>query len=267
MKVEKYVFLWMLGSSLLLTSCFSSKKVVYLKDMQIDSLYAITRQNEQKIKQDDKLSIVISSQKPELSIPFNTRTGSSYRVDAEGETTANSSLVTKENGYIVDRHGCIEFPVLGLLHVEGLTREELAQQIRQRLIDEKYINDPIVSVELLNMKVTMMGEVSKIGVLSIQDRHVTLMEALSRAGGLTTNACPDKVAVIREEAGQRKMLMADLRSASVFSSPAFYLQQNDIVYVQPQAARSSDKENRNWRLYSTGIGLISIITSLYVLFK
>jgi len=264
--MKKYAFLWMVWSLALMTSCSSSKKIVYLEDMQPDSLYAYSRPDEMKIRQADRLSIVINSKNPELTAPFNLGTGA-YQMNTEGEIITNSNSVARERGYTVNSTGDIDFPILGTLHVEGLTRHELAEQIKEHLITEELINDPLVTVNLLNLKISMMGEVGRVGVLSVPDSRITLLEAISQAGGLKDNARLDNVAVIREEAGVRKMLLNDLRSVSVFDSPGFWLQQNDIVYVQERFAKRTVKEERGWRLYSTGLGLVSLAVSVLILFN
>lgn len=260
------MFMFVIVSLVLLTSCLSPKKVIYLEDMQSDSIYLTLPQPEIRIKQDDRLNIVVKSETPELAAPFNLKVGE-YQVNDDGEINSPSASSYKEKGYMVSRTGDIEFPVLGTIHVEGLTRNELASFIKQRLISENLINDPLVTVDILNLRIIVMGEVNKVGVISVTDGHITLFEALSRAGGLSNNGRVDNVVIVREEGQFRKMFVADLRSVSIFDSSFFYLQQNDLVYVQPRSARTTDTENRNWRYYTSSMGLISFVVSLFILFK
>lgn len=264
--MRKCVFLFLLGTLTLFTSCLTPKKVVYFEDMQTDSLYKALPQVEIRIKKEDKLSIVVKSKNPELAAPFNLEMGA-YQVNTDGEISSSSVSSSKEKGYVVSQTGDIEFPVLGVIHVEGLTKNELAGLIKQRLIAEDLINDPLVTVDVLNLRIAVMGEVNKVGVVPVTDGRITLLEALSRAGGLTNNGRTDHVVIVREEGQTRKMIVADLGSVSVFDSSAFYLQQNDVVYVQPRFARTTDTESRNWRYYTSSMGLISLVVSLFVLFK
>jgi polysaccharide export outer membrane protein len=264
--MRKSMFLWLVCGFAMMTSCVSPKKVIYLRDMDPDFLYSLGAKPEVRIEPDDRLRIVISSKNPELSAPFNIRIGG-YQVSTDGEVrlTANPNL--QETGYVVDRQGNIEFPILGLLQVKGLTKQELSGLIKERLKQEELINDAIVTVDLLNMKIIMMGEVGGVGVLSVSENRITLLEAIIRSGGLTPNASMGEVAVIREDQDGLRMLMNDLRTVEVFNSPGFYLQQNDIVYVKPLAGVPSAKENRAWQLSGTLLGLISTVVSSWLLIQ
>jgi polysaccharide export outer membrane protein len=232
--------------------------------MEPDVLYLFASKPELQIGQEDRLRILISSRTPELAAPFNMGIGG-YQVGADGEVRTVQNPIIQETEYVVDRRGDIEFPVLGTLHVEGLTRQELSSRIKDLLRKEGLLNDAIVTIDLLNLKITMMGEVGNIGVLSVPDNRITLLEAITRSGGLTANASMDRVAVIREDKDGRRMIMNDLRTVEVFNSPGFYLQQNDIVYVKPKAGKPSEKENRAWQIFSTVFGLCSSVISLLLL--
>lgn len=266
--MKKYVYLLTVASLLFLSSCLTSKKVVYVKDMVPENLYPVTPPHDVKIQAKDRLSISVSAKNPELAAPFNMGLGS-YEVNAQGKLSTGPAIgsTVQTTNYQVDNDGNILFPVLGSLHAEGLTEHELGDRIRNELIGRKLIDNPIVTVELTNMTITMMGEVASIGVLHLQDDRLNLLEAIAMSGGLTNNARPDKVAVIREENGTRKMMLTDVQSVALFHSPAYHLQQNDIVYVFPLAARTSNQEDRTWRYYSLGTGLIGAILSLFILFK
>ena len=209
----------------LCTSCASSKKVVYLQDVVPLKQQDIEQKYEVYIHNDDLLAIMVNSKNPELALPFNMPMVS-YQL---GSQTAPQQRVL---GYLVDTNGDIDFPILGKLHVAGLTRLQLTDMIKQRLIDEDLIKDPIVTVQFLNYKVSVMGEVNRPGSFNISGDRITLLEALSMAGDLTIYGRRDRVAVIREKDGKRTILMHDLRSSDIFNSPCYYLQQNDIVYVK-----------------------------------
>jgi polysaccharide export outer membrane protein len=262
--MKKIMFLWMVCGFAMMTSCVSPKRITYLRDMEPEYLYILKSKPELRIETDDRLRIVISSKNPELSAPFNMGVGG-YQVSTDGEVQTVTNSTMQETGYVVDRQGNIEFPILGVLHVKGLTKQELSGLIKERLKQEELINDAIVMVDLLNLKITMMGEVSSVGVLSVSDNRISLLEAIIRSGGLTPNASMGEVAVIREDGDGIRMLMNDLRTVEVLNSPGFYLQQNDIVYVKPMAAAASPKENRAWQLFNLLLGLVSTTISFWLL--
>jgi polysaccharide export outer membrane protein len=232
--------------------------------MEPDFLYSLADRPALKIKQNDRLRIIVNSKNPELSAPFNMGVFG-YEINVDGEVRTTASSVMQERGYEVNPQGTIEFPILGILYVEGLTRQELADLIKKRLREEGLINDAIVTVDFLNLKIMMMGEVGGVGILSVPEGRITLLEAIMRSGGLTSNASMGEIAVIRESEGGLVMLMNDLRTVDVFNSPGFYLQQNDIVYVKPKAGQRTETENRVWQVYSTLISLLGTATSVLIL--
>lgn len=162
----------------------------------------------------------------------------------------------------MDTNGDIDFPILGKLHVAGLTRLQLTDLIKQRLIEEDLIKDPIVTVQFLNYKVAVMGEVNRPGSFNISGDRITLLEALSMAGDLTIYGRRDRVAVIREKDGKRTILFHDLRSADIFNSPCYYLQQNDIVYVEPNKAKAGQSEINQNKSVGVWLSAASILVSI-----
>ena len=246
----------------LCTSCASSKKVVYLQDVVPLKQQDIEQKYEVYIHNDDLLAIMVNSKNPELALPFNMPMVS-YQL---GSQTAPQQRVL---GYLVDTNGDIDFPILGKLHVAGLTRLQLTDMIKQRLIDEDLIKDPIVTVQFLNYKVSVMGEVNRPGSFNISGDRITLLEALSMAGDLTIYGRRDRVAVIREKDGKRTILMHDLRSSDIFNSPCYYLQQNDIVYVEPNKAKAGQSEinqNKSVGVWLSAASILVSIASLIVTF-
>lgn len=263
--MKKYfLFLSILGM-LFLSSCLVSKKVVYLEDMKIDSVYKVVSAPPIRIQKNDRLSIILSSKNPELVIPFNP-VGGSYSTTEKGGSTAAPSTIS-EKGYLVDELGNIEFPVLGTLNVEGLTLVGLKDLLCEKLIREKLISTPIVKVEMLNLKIMMMGEVNTVGMINVPDARITLLEAINRSGGVTRNATVDEILVIREENGVRKMYANNIQKADIFNSPTYYLQQNDIVYIRPKTAVVSIREESSWRYISLLTGVIALVASILVFGK
>ena len=254
----------MVFSALVMHSCIVPQKVVYLKDMRPEILYQITQRQDLKIQPQDRLKIMISSKIPELTAPFNMGVGG-YQVGIDGEIRNIATAAMRESGFLVDRQGNIEFPVLGTLRVEGLTKHEVAYQIKNRLRDEKLVTDAVVTVDIMNFKITVIGEVGGPGIQNVIDEKITLFEAIVRAGGVTTNAAMGEILVIREEKRGYVSYVNDLRTVAVFESPTFYLQQNDIVYVLPKSARSSEKEIRSWQWYNTVLGLVGTVMSVMLL--
>ena len=228
--------------------------------MRVGSSYPFDTNIEATIQRDDRLSITVSCKNPELAIPFNIH-GGSFSVNADGSISAGSSSSAKEKGYRVDVDGYIDFPILGRLLVGGLKVSEAVNLIKSRLIEGDYMKDPIVSIEFLNFKYTVLGAVGSNGSYSVDGDRITLLEAIAKAGDLAINAQVDRVLVIREENGERKVYAHDLRSRSVFDSPCYYLQQNDIVYVEPKY-RKKDTEDRWWQISTLLISLASLACSI-----
>lgn len=244
----------------LCTSCASSKKVVYLQDVVPLKQQVIEQKYEVYIHNDDLLAIMVNSKNPELALPFNMPMVT-YQL---GSQSAPQQRVL---GYLVDTNGDIDFPILGKLHVAGLTRMQLTEMIKQRLIEGDLIKDPIVTVQFLNYKVSVMGEVNRPGSFNISGDRITLLEALSMAGDLTIYGRRDRVAVIREKDGKRTILFHDLRSADIFNSPCYYLQQNDIVYVEPnksKAGQSEINQNKSVGVWLSAASILVSIASLIV---
>lgn len=246
---------------ILLGACRSSKKIIYLQDVEQQMEQQIAQEFEVKIHKDDLLSIVVNSTNPELAVPFNQPVVS-HQIG--GNAYGSATLL----GYLVDKNGEIDFPILGKIFVEGMSRNQLRDYIKERIIAENYIKDPIVSVKFLNFKVSVIGEVQRPGSFTISGDRITLLEALSMAGDLTIYGKRDRVAVIREEGGERKILFHDLRTSDVFQSPYYYLQQNDIVYVEPNKRKAQQTDiNQNFSI-GTLISIVSMLTTLgVVIFK
>ncbi|GHE39847.1 polysaccharide biosynthesis/export family protein [Sphingobacterium griseoflavum] len=248
-------------------SCIVPKKVVYLKDMEANKVYNTALVPPLRIQKNDRLSIQVTSKNPELAAPFNPD-GGVYNVSAQGSVTAVPMAGPNTNkGYLVDQDGNIEFPVLGTINVEGLTLDGVRDMMRDRLVQEKLISDAVIKIELMNLKITMMGAVGAVGVLDVPDSRITLLEAITRSGGLTANAKTNKVAVIREEAGGRKMYLNDIEKMDVFNSPTYYLQQNDIVYVEPRTGEMTPRETMTLTYFGLITGVATMVLTLLNLMR
>ena len=249
----------------LLASCQSYKKVPYLQDVEVmeqtaqqENLY------DAKIMPKDLLTIVVSCTSPELAVPFNLTVASPASV----ATTGNSQLTVQPvlQPYLVDNGGKINFPVLGELKVGGLTKREAEQLIIDKL--KPYIKEtPIVTVRMVNYKISVLGEVTRPGTFTISNEKVNLLEALAMAGDMTVWGVRDNVKLIREGAdGKQEIVTLDLNKAETILSPYYWLQQNDIVYVTPNKAkaRNSDIGNSTSLWFSATSILVSLASLLAV---
>lgn len=252
----KFIYVFLCAGFLL--SCGSPRNVVYLQDVEPLKRQALGRPYEMIIHPDDLLSIMVNSKDPELALPFNMPVVT-YQL---GGLSAPQQRVL---GYLVDKDGNIDFPILGNLKVGGLTRMQLTALIKNRLIGEDLIKDPVITVQFLNFKISVMGEVARPGSFTINSDRVTLLEALSMAGDLTIYGRRDRVGVIREVENKRTILFHDLRSADLFESPCYYLQQNDIVYVEPNRARAGQSEINQNNSVSVWLSAVSILASVAAL--
>ncbi len=239
-------------------SCGSAKKYVYLNDMTPGTGYPFDSAHEAVIQANDRLGITVSCKQPELAIPFNIQSGS-FKMSSDG--TASSSPAANEPGYKVDAKGNIEFPILGNIHLEGLTLSQASDRIKNLIIDGDYIKAPIVSMEFLNFKYTVWGAVSKNGTFTVESGRITLLEAIANAGDLTNKARLDRVAVIREENGDKRIYFHDIRNSNILQSPCFFLQQNDIIYVQPKYGKK-DREDRSMQIATMFMSAITAASSV-----
>ncbi len=256
---------------LLLASCNPKtyKQINYLQDIQKDTLMAMGINQGIVIQPQDQLSIVVSSRTPELALQFNLPI-TSYQAGSEIVSSggANQRLM----GYVVSNEGMINFPVLGTIQVAGKTRWELQNLIRDEIVAGGYIKDPIVTVEFMNFKISVLGEVTSPGTYGISGDKITIFQALALARDLTIYGRRDAVEVIREQNGQRKVYVMDLRDTDIFSSPGYYLQQNDVVYVVPNSVRAGQSTiNENYlksanfwmSIASMGVTMASFAITIY----
>ena len=260
--------LWLLLLPFLLTACQSYKKVPYFQNVEVvneaeqqEKLY------DARIMPKDLLTIVVSCTSPELAIPFNLTVASNA-----GIAVSTSSYVTTQpvlQPYLVDNEGNINFPVLGELKLGGLTKREAEQLIIDKL--KPYMKEtPIVTVRMVNYKISVIGEVTRPGTFTISNEKVNLLEALAMAGDMTVYGLRDNVKLIREDAnGKQQIVTLDLNKAETILSPYYWLQQNDIVYVTPNKAkaRNSDVGNSTSLWFSATSILVSIVSLLVNILK
>ena len=252
-------FFSLLFFSCFLFSCKIQQKIPnYLQNATDTTIKEEVEVPELRIQKNDLLAIQIysASINPETDVPYNPFT-----------SAASSSA--GQAGFLVDAKGNIEYPRLGAFHAEGLTKEELGEQIKQKLMEPvELLKDPVVSIRFLNLKVTVMGEVNSQGVIAIPGERVTVLEAIGLAGGATDFGIKNAVRVMRETDGKREIGIVDLSSDSLFESPYYNLRQNDIVIVDPTPRKTKKAEqDLVIQRISFGLSLITAIALLYNIFN
>ena len=256
---QRFSILWCAVAMLLLSSCAAVKDIAYFQNKVVDHPEKIDKHAGIVIQPKDMMSIVVSSRNPELVAMFNLPVVS-YQAGSESVSGGYQRLM----GYVVDNDGMIDFPVLGPLKVAGLTRWELSEKIKKELLDQKLLSDAVVTVEFMNFKVSVIGEVTAPGTYNVEGDKVTILQAISMARDLTIFGERENVSVIRERNGERVIYEVNLCDVDIFKSPAYYLQQNDVVYVQPNEnkARQSTVDDKSLRLTSIFVSGGSLIVSL-----
>ena len=248
---------------LTVTGCGSYKRMAYLQDLRTDESYIVQDRPETKISVGDKLKITVTCSTPALAAPFNPSSGHA-NYDSGSDQVTYVSNPENELGYLVDKNGDIDFPVLGKINVAGTTLVELKEELERRLKEKPYINDPLVYVEFVNFKIVMLGQIAN-GVYSFQSGNVTLLEALAEAGGVSGGGVIRELWVVREVGGERKLYTVDLRSKSLYDSPVYYLQQNDLIYAKPKNNMVDADMSNIMSLLSFGLSLISTVTTFWLL--
>lgn len=246
-----------------MVSCSTVKDIAYFQNKVVNEPEAIDKHAGIVIQPKDMLSIVVSSRNPELVAMFNLPV-ISYQAGSEVVAGAGQQRLL---GYVVDNDGYIDFPVLGPIKVAGLTRWELSELIKNKLLNDGLLTDAVVTVEFMNFKVSVIGEVNAPGTYSLQNDKVTILQAISLARDLTIFGQRENVCVIREREGERVIYEINLCDVSMFNSPAYYLQQNDVVYVQPSEvkARQSTTDDKALRMTSIFVSGGSLLVSIAAL--
>ena len=243
--------------ALLLSSCNTYKKVPYLQDSDVVKILKQPHpMNDAKIMPKDLLTITVNTTDPEAAAPFNMTVQTTVNVSHSTSLTQQPTL----QQYLVSHDGSINFPVLGRLQVSGLTKSEAENLIREKV--GAYLKEPpIVTVRMTNYKISVLGEVNRPGMFTINNEKVNIFEALALAGDLTIWGMRDNVKLIREDAtGQREVISLNINKVDIVTSPYYYLQQNDILYITPNKskAKNSDVGQSTSLLFSATSILVSI---------
>jgi len=244
--------------------CKTPKDIAYFQDIENNSYVAVSDSAEIRLMVGDKLTIIVHARKPELAAQFNLSV-SSQRI---GYTNLNNGTY-QMSSYTVDDHGNIDFPELGQLHIQGMSRAEVVELIKTRLIEGEYFinEDFVVTVEFDGMFFTVLGEVPKPGRYAITKDRLTILDALGVSGDMAIQGLRKNVKVLRDEGQGKRVYVLDFTNANqVLTSPVYYIQQNDVLYVEANDLRKRQTTN-NGNTLRTGsfwISIASILTTLYV---
>ena len=252
--MKRMLTMAILAAGLSVASCVTPSQVSYLRDVEYGVSYDAQPVPELKLQPGDRISVQVFSEDPTLAVPFNA-----------GIITQEGGVVsTPLNGYTIDKDGYIEFPVLGSLHIEGKTLKEVKEMIARQIQELGYIKNPVLNINMENFKVTIIGEMAP-NVVSVPGSSITLLEALASATTAQERRRITDVMVIRTEKGHRKAYSVNLQKQSLFDSPVYYLQQNDIIYVKPQGWRISTTMQTVWQVVGVGLSVVNTITTLMIL--
>lgn len=228
-------------------SCSTRKEIVYFQDIDRIKSFDSIMKFEPRIEVNDVLNINVSSLNDEVVEPF--------QMDINGQRNSGSSNNQALQGYLVDVDGGIQFPVLGKIKVEGLTRSQLEEDLTRRL--REYVTDAVVRVRIVNFKITVLGETGS-SVIEVPDERISVPQAIAKAGDVTYDGKRDNILIIRDNNGKLSYGRIDLTSADVFKNPYYYLKQNDIIYVEP-----TYRKVKSAGFITSWQGIVSIVTTAF----
>ena len=256
---------------LALASCATPRDIVYMQDAADASTITHIQAQPIRLKPMDQISIIVNCREPEITAMFNLPYFTRRLGEAQSLTSGSSNMsqsATNISGYTVDSDGCIDFPVLGRLRIEGMTRAEVCDFIKREIIASEQAKDPVVTVEFMNLGFSVLGEVARPGRFRIDRDQFTIFDALALSGDLTINGERQNVTLVRHGANGDEIHKLDFTSAqSVYNSPAYYIQQDDTIYVTPNDKRRRDStvNGNNVRSSSFWLSLASLGTSIALL--
>lgn len=264
--------------TLFVSSCGTPRNITYLQDATNGSEYLTVTPTPIRLKPMDQISVVVTSRDPLISAMFNLPYYTRRIGDSQSLSTSSGNVNSGNaqiSGYTIDSRGYIDFPVIGQIRLQGMTRAEAAEHIKEQIIESKQLKDPVVTVEFMNLGLSVVGEVSRPGRYRIDRDEFTLIDAISLAGDLTINGEREHVMVVRDAGKATEVVYTvDLtRASDLFSSPAYYMQQGDVVYVLPNDKRSRESTVNGNNVRSTSFwfsltsGLISLASFVVLLLR
>lgn len=264
MKKINILFGLLLLATALLSSCRSTKNVAYFKNSDSINFENSRFLYDARIMPKDQITVSVNTTNPEASLPFNLLLQNAYQQGRILNTSAGTLMP-----YLVDNEGYINMPIIGKLKVGGLTKSEaenlVTEKIRPYLAESE---NPVVTVTMASYSVSVLGEVNRPGTFQVSREKITILEALAQAGDLTIYGVRDRVKLIREDAtGQKSMITLNLNDANIVTSPYYYLQQNDVVYVEPNKVKAQNSmvgQTTSLWISATGIliSLASLLTNI-----
>lgn len=268
-RMNRFVSLFIVVSAIIMSSCKSAENIAYFPEMGVsDSLKVmnIIKDNyESKILPDDELTIVVTAEDPASIVGFNLP-AVSVKPREGSKNSGGLQMLT----YLVDSSGEITFPVLGRLKISGMTRREAEDYVRTKI--EQYVKEPIVTINVLNSKVTILGEVNTPGTYYLDKERLSIFDALGLAGDITIQGQRTNVLIAREEDEKITYYRMDLTRPDIFTSPYYYVKKNDFIYVEPNkekksSSRYNQQKQTNIAIISTTLSGVSIISSLVMAFS
>ena len=263
--MKKYSsLLFALMAMLLMSSCVSTKKIVYFQDSDdvFREAQKITQQYEMRLKPADQVLIKVTCSEPELLTIFaqDVMMGTAGN-SVSAQNISNSGNMTNAYGYTVSNDGYVTLPAVGRVSVAGCTSDEAAKRIEQSIIDANLIKDPEVTVRLLNARVSVLGAVKSPQVVNLTSERNTILDVLSRCGDIADTGLRQKVSLYREVDGKRIKYSIDLTDSNIFENPAYYVQQNDMIYIEPNKSQSI-KSSAFYTFLGAGASIISVVSAI-----
>ena len=276
-KMKKfYSILSVLALAVMMCSCVSTKKIVYFQGA--DSLYTqaqqVLQQYEMKLKPADQILVKVTCSEPDLLSVFAQdvvmgTSGGGRATSSSYLSSGASGGMSNAYGYTITNDGYVVLPSIGKVHVAGLTTVDAAKTIEEKIKQVNHISDPGVTVNLLNARVAVLGAVKSPRVVSLTSERNTVLDVLSQCGDIADTGLRQKIKLFREVDGQRMMYEMDLTKSNVFESPGYYVQQNDLIYVEPNKSQSikSSAFYTFWTAGATIISTLATVTSMIFLIK
>ena len=273
MKNKHFISLAGIACALALAGCATPRDIVYLQDAADAATIAHIPAQPIRLKPMDQISVIVNCREPEITAMFNLpyytrRIGENQSLSGSGGNLSTSTSASNISGYTVDADGTIDFPVLGRINVAGKTRAEVCEFIKAQIEASRQAKDPVVTVEFMNLGFSVLGEVNRPGRYRIDRDQFTIFDAISLAGDLTINGERQTVTLVRHGASGDEIYKLDFTSAErIYRSPAYYIQQDDTIYVTPndKRRRESTVNGNNVRSSSFWVSIASLATSVALL--
>jgi len=261
-----YSFFIVFQIMLLSISCTSTRKTVYFYNVQDTTFLQRGSEIQTPIQENDILSISISSLNAEASAIFNPNNNNNNNNNSNIRSSTVTGNYIEAGGYLVNADGTIQLPVLGNVKAAGLTKKELKDNITNMILSKKLLIDPLVEIRFLNYEVTVIGEVAKPTVITVPSEKISLLKAIGLAGDLTIYGKRENVLLIREENGKKKTRHINLNSSNFFNSPYYYLQPNDVVYVEPNKDKvaSTNRSRQLLPVILSGLSIVVIVLDRFI---